>query len=105
MQFFVTKSVCHGSFVSQIASGIARLKVITMVLDVVQLVNYFFFLLVRLMVDFYRLQIYYKNISYQYIKYKYILFFSVYVSQSMCAFLAVNHCVGSLVPVVHCTHA
>ncbi len=61
MQFFVTKSVCHGSFVSQIASGIARLKVITMVLDVVQLVNYFFFLLVRLMVDFYRLQIYYNK--------------------------------------------
>ncbi len=61
MLFFVTKSVFYGSFITQISSGIAGLKVITMVLDIVQLVNYFFFLLVRLMVDFYRLQIYYNK--------------------------------------------
>ncbi len=42
MLFFVTKSVFYGSFVTQISSGIAGLKVITMVLDIVQLVNYFF---------------------------------------------------------------
>lgn len=60
MLFFVTKSVFYGSFVTQIVSGIARLKVFTMVLDIAQAVNYFFFLLVRLMVDFYRLLIYYK---------------------------------------------
>lgn len=43
MHFFVTKSVFYGSFDTQIVSGISRLKVITMVLDIVQAVNYFFF--------------------------------------------------------------
>lgn len=36
MLFFVTKSVFYGSFVTPIVSGIARLKVFTMVLDIAQ---------------------------------------------------------------------